>query len=29
MKWEAIDESMVDIDKMISGLIRHQKGKQK
>jgi len=27
MKWEAIDENMVDIDKMISGLIRHQKVK--
>ena len=27
MKWEAIDESMVDIDTMISGFIRHQKVK--
>ncbi len=27
--WKAIDEDMVNIDKMISGLIRHQKGKQK
>ncbi len=27
MKWEIIDENMVEIDKMISGLIRHQKGK--
>jgi four helix bundle protein len=24
--WEALDGEMVDIDKMISGLIRHQKG---
>ena len=26
IQWEAIDGNMVDIDKMISGLIRHQKG---
>ncbi len=24
-KWEAIDENMVEIDKMLSGLIRHQR----
>ena len=29
LQWEAIDENMVDIDKMISGLIRHQKGTEK
>jgi len=29
IKWEAMDENMVNIDKMISGRIRHQKGKQK
>ncbi len=25
--WEAMDEHMVEVDKMLSGLIRHQKGK--
>ncbi len=25
-RWESLDEDMVNIDKMISGLIRHQKG---
>ncbi len=25
MQWEAIDENMVEIDKMLSGLIRHQR----
>ena len=25
-RWEGLDEDMVNIDKMISGLIRHQKG---
>ncbi len=29
IKWEAIDDNMVDIDKMLSGLIRHQKGIEK
>ena len=28
-KWQFIDKNMVEVDKMISGLIRHQKGKQK